>query len=1163
MKSSNICTLRFVALLVVSVFLNALVMRSAESAIRLDPVLQGLSSPVYITNAHDGSQRMFVVEQPGRIKVLASGATTPSLFLDITSKVLFGGEQGLLGLAFHPQFATNSRFFVDYTRQTDGATVIAEYHASADPNITAASETVLLVIAQPYANHNGGMIEFGGDGYLYIGMGDGGDANDPQSRAQNINELLGKILRIDVDHPADPNLYSSPASNPYAGATPGRDEIFAVGVRNPFRFSFDRVTGQLYVGDVGQSLFEEVDVVTAGGNYGWRVYEGTHCTGLDPALCTPANFVAPILQYDHSGGRCAIIGGYVYRGSAAALPAGTYVFGDFCTGEIFSLVSGAPNLLLDTSLSISSFGEDEAGELYVVGLAGTVHRISLASSNATTTTLTSSGSPITVGSSVTFTATVSGTNPTGGVTFTEGGNAIAGCPAGTLSGTSATAACSTSSLAVGVHSIVANYSGDAGNAASSSAPLSQVINAVPNAATFLGTDLATQGNWKGIYGNDGYAILNDSSSYPAYAQVTPAGQLSYVWNAQPGTDARALQRAASGRIAACWYSSGLVGGSFSVDVNLTDGATHRVALYLLDWDSTTRVNRVDVLDAATQQVLSSQTLQSFNAGVYLLWNLQGHVILRFTSTGGTNAVLSGLFFDAAAGTTTYTVSGTVTTSSTALSGVHFAAPGNICTTSDAQGHYSCSVPQGWSGTVTPSLSGYAFTPASRNYSSVAANQSAQDYAATSVAATTTTLTSSGSPATVGSSVTFTATVSGTNPTGSVSFIDRGNLIGGCNAIAFIGTGDSRTASCSTSNLAEGTHSIVANYSGDAANAISSSPALLQTINTVGQTAVTTHHNDISRTGAYLSETVLTTSNVSLATFGKLFSHSVDGKIYAQILYVPNITVPGLGVHNVVYVSTLNNSVYAFDADDATTTSPLWRVNLGPSVPLFVGSTESIGILSTPVIDVASQTLYVVAETSFNAHTVFQLHALELTTGAEKFGGPVEIRGSVQDTGAGSVDGRLDFAPEMHLQRPGLLLLNGNVYITFGSYNDLQPYHGWIFGYSATSLQQTGILCVSPTADGAAIWQGGVAPAADAYGYIYLMTGNGLLDARDGGQNYGDLASSRGKHVGWPRDSSTTFSPLKSGGPQRIRSRPRLWRAAFDPRNVSARRRWQGWQAVSS
>ena len=735
MKFPTVFTSRFLALVFVSVFLNAAVVHSSEAAIQLVPVLQGLSSPVYVTSAHDGSQRLFVVEQPGRVQVLASGATAPSLFVDISPKVLFGGEQGLLGLAFHPQFASNSRFFVNYTRRSDGATVVAEYHASADPNVTAASEIVLLVIAQPFANHNGGMIEFGSDGFLYIGMGDGGSAFDPGNRAQDVNELLGKILRIDVDHPAGGNLYASPPGNPFAGATPGRDEIYALGVRNPFRFSFDRQTGQLYVGDVGQNVLEEVDIVTAGGNYGWRVYEGTQCTNVDPGLCTPTNFVGPIAQYDHSGGRCSIVGGYVYRGTRATLPVGTYVFGDFCSGEIFSLATGVPNQLLDTALSISSFGEDEAGEIYVVGLGGTVHRISSLSGAATTTTLTSSANPATLGASVAFTATVTGTTPTGSVSFAaDAGPPITGCSAIGFTGGSGnlkTAICSTSSLAPGTHSIIANYGGDAGNAASSSLPLSQVINPVVSAsASFLGTDTATQGNWKGRYGSDGYAILNDSTNYPAYAQVSASGKSDFVWAAQSDADVRTLQRGgAAGRIAACWYSD----GGFSVDVNLTDQATHQLALYLLDWDGVNRVTRVDVLDAATQQVLATQTVQSYQAGVYLRFSVRGHVTLRFSNVSSLNAVLSGLFFDPATPPATYAVSGTVTAGGAALSGVNLTTTGALsCTPSDAAGHYTCSVPQGGSGTVTPALSGYTFTPPSRSYSNVAANQTAQDYVASPV-----------------------------------------------------------------------------------------------------------------------------------------------------------------------------------------------------------------------------------------------------------------------------------------------------------------------------------------------------------------------------------------------------------------------------------------------
>jgi glucose/arabinose dehydrogenase len=346
----------------------------------LAPVLDNLASPLYLTNARDGSSRLFVVEQGGRILVVRPSVGILTVFLDITSLVLPGGERGLLGLAFHPGYATNRRFFVHYTRQPDGAIVIAEYNASlANPDVADTAEIVLLVVDHPLGNHNGGMIEFGPDGFLYIGLGDGGGANDPDNRAQNVNDLLGKILRIDVDTPNPPAQYSSPADNPFFGATAGRDEIFAVGLRNPFRFSFDRDTGELVVGDVGQGAREEVDIVTLGGNYGWRVFEGTSCTGNDPLLCSAPGFIGPIFEYAHTGGRCSITGGYVYRGTRGTFPLGTYVFGDFCTGEIFALraaASGAPlTLLLDTELSISSFGEDEAGEIYVVGLDGTVHQV--------------------------------------------------------------------------------------------------------------------------------------------------------------------------------------------------------------------------------------------------------------------------------------------------------------------------------------------------------------------------------------------------------------------------------------------------------------------------------------------------------------------------------------------------------------------------------------------------------------------------------------------------------------------------------------------------------------------------------------------------------------------------------------------------------------------
>jgi hypothetical protein len=341
--------------------------------------VSGLSSPVFVTHAGDGSNRLFIVELGGKIKVRRPGEFNPTDFLDIGSRIVAGGERGLLGLAFHPQYPANGRFFVFYTRAGDGALVIAEYRVSANPDVASpTTEKILLTIPHPtYSNHNGGMLAFGTDGYLYIGTGDGGSGNDPSNNAQNRNSLLGKMLRIDVNVPAGSSApYLSPASNPFAGATQGLDEIFAFGLRNPWRFSFDRLTGQQWVADVGQGAREEVNApIVSGGNYGWRVYEGAACTGVDSSLCTPANYLFPVFDYGHANGRCSITGGYVYRGTRAAVAQGTYVHGDYCTGEVFTWNGAMQTVLMDTALNISSFGEDEAGEIYVVGLGGTVSRL--------------------------------------------------------------------------------------------------------------------------------------------------------------------------------------------------------------------------------------------------------------------------------------------------------------------------------------------------------------------------------------------------------------------------------------------------------------------------------------------------------------------------------------------------------------------------------------------------------------------------------------------------------------------------------------------------------------------------------------------------------------------------------------------------------------------
>jgi len=348
---------------------------AAQAQIRLVPVVRsGLTAPLFLTHAGDGSGRLFVLERPGRVRVRVGGTLLPRPFLDLTDRVLANEpERGLLGLAFHPRFATNGRFFVNYTRRPDGATVVAEFRVSANPNLALRAERVVLTVPQPFANHNGGMIAFGPGGRLFIGLGDGGSGGDPGNRAQNRQQLLGKILRIDVDG-ARP--YAIPPDNPFAGGG-GRPEIYALGFRNPWRFSFDRATGRLFAGDVGQSAIEEVDLVNRGGNYGWRIMEGNRC--FRPATgCNRRGLTLPIATYAHAAGRCSVTGGYVYRGRAVPALVGTYLYADFCTGEIFGLRNGRSTRLLDSALLISSFGEDQAGEVHVVGLGGTVHRIAAA-----------------------------------------------------------------------------------------------------------------------------------------------------------------------------------------------------------------------------------------------------------------------------------------------------------------------------------------------------------------------------------------------------------------------------------------------------------------------------------------------------------------------------------------------------------------------------------------------------------------------------------------------------------------------------------------------------------------------------------------------------------------------------------------------------------------
>jgi glucose/arabinose dehydrogenase len=317
------------------------------------------------------------VEQGGRIRIVRNGVVDATL-LDIRNLVVSGGERGLLGLALHPKFAQNGRIYVNYTRAVDGATVIAEIGTSASP----ASRRELMTIAQPFENHNGGALRFGPDGYLYIGMGDGGSGNDPGNRAQDPQELLGKMLRIDVDAPAP---YGIPPGNAFATPGQGRLEIWALGLRNPWRFSFDRVTGDLYIGDVGQGAVEEIDFVargtSAGLNFGWRVMEGNQCTGLGGGVpCGSVAYTAPAVTYDHALG-CSVTGGFVYRGSAVPVMQGRYVYGDYCSGRMWTMSRDRDGrwqseLLLNTGHQIATFGEDSAGEIYWTDLgSGNIYRL--------------------------------------------------------------------------------------------------------------------------------------------------------------------------------------------------------------------------------------------------------------------------------------------------------------------------------------------------------------------------------------------------------------------------------------------------------------------------------------------------------------------------------------------------------------------------------------------------------------------------------------------------------------------------------------------------------------------------------------------------------------------------------------------------------------------
>ena len=352
--------------------------------LRLEPVYRGFELPVFLTHAGDGSGRLFVVEKTGKIWVIVDGAVQSAPFLDVSGKITTAGnEQGLLGMAFAPDFATSGHLFINYTDR-QGTTVVERYTvASGNPNqADTQSAFTVLTVPQPASNHNAGMLDFGPDGYLYVPLGDGGAANDRFGNGQNPQTLLGKILRLDVTtDPTQP--YRIPPDNPFVAADWNgqdvRDEIWAIGLRNPWRTSFDRVTGDFWIADVGQNRFEEINVVPSGApggyNFGWPIMEGKSC--FNAPDCDQSGLTLPVIDYAHGRGECSVTGGYVYRGEAYPQWHGIYFYGDFCSGRIWALApDGSGGWLnaevLDTNLAISSFGEDAAGELYVLDYGGGV-----------------------------------------------------------------------------------------------------------------------------------------------------------------------------------------------------------------------------------------------------------------------------------------------------------------------------------------------------------------------------------------------------------------------------------------------------------------------------------------------------------------------------------------------------------------------------------------------------------------------------------------------------------------------------------------------------------------------------------------------------------------------------------------------------------------------
>lgn len=349
------------------------------SDLKLELIDDSLQNPVDLVSPPDDA-RLFVLEQVGRVRVIEKDKLREKPFLDLVSKIASGGERGLLGMAFHPQYQKNGRFFVHYS-DLRGDTQISEFVASSDPNLAnAQSERSLLQVKQPFSNHNGGQIAFGPDGFLYISLGDGGAGGDPYNNGQNLGSLLGKILRIDVDGEQKP--YGIPADNPFVKNKNARPEIWAYGIRNAWKFSFDRKTQEMYIADVGQNAWEEIDIGVKGGNFGWNKIEGDgHCFPKIQSRCDQSGFVAPIYEYPHPDGY-SVTGGFVYRGKKIPKYQGVYFFADYQVGwtRSFRYSGGKITSLVDHTEAfgqhqVSSFGEDSQGEIYLVDHNGSVYRI--------------------------------------------------------------------------------------------------------------------------------------------------------------------------------------------------------------------------------------------------------------------------------------------------------------------------------------------------------------------------------------------------------------------------------------------------------------------------------------------------------------------------------------------------------------------------------------------------------------------------------------------------------------------------------------------------------------------------------------------------------------------------------------------------------------------